>query len=103
MSPGEGRGAKYSVGIGALTGGLISASYLVYVFSVLPDPADFSPVAGGLVAAFLGATLVNTLVAALIIEMRHGNLDAISDYGAGAVIGTVVTFLTVISFIFNTT
>lgn len=84
-----------------MTGGLISASYLVYTISLLPESTEVVQVAPGLVLAFLAATLLNTLVAALLMEVKYGHIESMSDYGAGTIIGSAVTYLTIISFIFS--
>lgn len=93
---------RYSTGLGALTGGTVSAAYLVYAISLLPDPTDIAPVFVGLLLAAVGATLVNSLFAMLFLEFRFGNTRGISEYAAGTVIGTVVVYSTIFFYLYNT-
>jgi hypothetical protein len=103
LDQGDSRGLNYLIGLGAVTGGAISGTYLVYAVSSLANPADLAPIALGLLTAFLGATLLNTIGAGLFMELMYGRATGISDYGVGALIGTAVTYLTVLSYVYNTT
>jgi hypothetical protein len=98
---GKRNGLPYPSGLGALTGGLVSSAYLVLVSPALAAGLVPLPVLSGLLLTFLGATILNTALMGVILTLRFGTTLGLSDYASGAVIGTIVTYATVIFFFFS--
>ncbi|MDA4124468.1 MAG: hypothetical protein OK438_03350 [Thaumarchaeota archaeon] len=86
----------YLLGLGALTGGVVSAAYLVFVSPALAAGVVPLPLLFGLLLTFLVATILNSLLMGVILTLRFGTTGGLSDYFSGALIGSVVTYATIV-------
>jgi len=101
LEPRDKDALPYPSGLGALTGGIVSAVYLFLISSALSNGVVTFPLVAGLVVTFMAATLLNSMVAGVVAFWRFRNTRGLPDYLSGAAIGTAVTYATVIFYFFS--
>lgn len=94
-------GIPYPEGIGALIGGIVSGVYLLLASPELASGTVSFTLLIGLAATFIAATVLNSMVAAVLAIWLFKRTTGVRDYLAGAVIGSAVAYLTVIFYFFS--